>query len=72
MMDVEKLQYEKNLMKNSNVSKISTENINTENINIHEHLRTLQYLKGWKKQKEKKIIYNAKIAINHFRKKMES
>lgn len=50
MMDVEKFQYEKkNLMKNSNVSKISIENIN-----IHEHLRTLHYLKGEMKQKEKK------------------
>lgn len=65
MMDVEKLQYEKkNLMKNSNVSKISVENINT-----HEHVRTLS--KRPEETKRKKI-YNANIAINQSRKKMES
>lgn len=68
MMDVEKLQHEKkNLMKNSNMSKVSTESINT-----HGHPRTLQYLKGQKKQKKKEDIYNAIIAINQPRKKMES
>lgn len=68
MMDVEKLQYEKkNLMKNSNMSKISTESINTRG-----HPRTLHYLKGQKKQKKKEYIYNAIIAINQPRKKMES
>lgn len=68
IMDVGKLQYEKkNVMKNSNISKISTENIN-----IHEHPRTLHYLKGQKKQKKKEYIYNAITAINQSRKKVES
>lgn len=67
MMDVEKFQYEKkNLMKNSNVSKISIEK--------HKHPWASQdstLPKRWDETKGKKI-HNAKIAINYSGKKMES